>query len=147
MDITVVISIWLKISLNSLNPSDNILQSSALPHAHTHTELWNPWLNSNTLILKVFRHSPIPLWASTNYKHRGAIELQKSFYSYFLSWKTQRQRKYYRDFPGGPVVKTLPSSVGGVVWSLVGELRSHMPCSQKTKTWNRSNIITNSKKT
>ena len=147
MDITAVISTWLKISLNSLTSSDNILQSSALLHAHTHTELWNLWLNSNTLILKVIRHSPIPLWASTSHKHRGVIELQKSFYSYFLLWKTQRQSKYYRDFSGVQVVKTLPSGVEGVVWSLARELRSHMPYGQKTKTWNRSNIITHSKKT
>ena len=33
------------------------------------------------------------------------------------------------------------------VQSLVGELRSHMPCGQNTKTWNRSNIVTNSIKT
>ena len=33
------------------------------------------------------------------------------------------------------------------VQSLVGELRSHMPQSQKTKTWNRSNILTNLIKT
>ena len=38
------------------------------------------------------------------------------------------------DFPGGPVVKTPPSKAGGVGRSLVGELRSHMPRSQKTKT-------------
>ena len=30
------------------------------------------------------------------------------------------------------------------VWSLLGEQRSHMHCSQKTKTENRSNIVTNS---
>ena len=33
------------------------------------------------------------------------------------------------------------------VWSLVGELSSPIPHSQKTKTWNRSNIVTNSIKT
>jgi len=31
-----------------------------------------------------------------------------------------------RDFPGGPVVKNSPSNAGGVVQSLVRELRSHM---------------------
>ena len=41
----------------------------------------------------------------------------------------------YWDFPGGPVVKTSPSSAGGV-GSIPGpgELRSHMPRGQKTKT-------------
>ena len=48
--------------------------------------------------------------------------------------------------PGGPVVKTLPSSSGVWVWFLVGELSSHMPYSQKTKTLNRSNTATNSTK-
>ena len=37
------------------------------------------------------------------------------------------------DFPGGPMVKTLPSNAGVPVQSLVGELRSHMPCNQKPK--------------
>ena len=36
---------------------------------------------------------------------------------------------------------------GEQVQSLVGELRSHMPQGQKTKTQNRSNIVTNSIKT
>ena len=31
-----------------------------------------------------------------------------------------------RDFPGSPVIKTLPSNAGVQVRSLVGELRSHM---------------------
>ena len=31
------------------------------------------------------------------------------------------------EFPSGPVVKTLPSSAGGVVRSLVRELKSNMP--------------------
>ena len=37
--------------------------------------------------------------------------------------------KYFdRDFPGGPVVKNPLSSTGDtVVWSLIQELRSHMP--------------------
>ena len=32
------------------------------------------------------------------------------------------------DFPGGPVVKTAFPLQGVQVQSLVGELRSHMPC-------------------
>ena len=31
------------------------------------------------------------------------------------------------DFPGGPVIKTLPSNKRAQVQSLVGELRFHMP--------------------
>ena len=52
-----------------------------------------------------------------------------------------------RDFPGGLVLKTFAFQSRRVqVQSWVGELRSHMPC-QKTKTWIRSSIVTNSIKT
>ena len=46
-----------------------------------------------------------------------------------------------RDFSGGPVVNT-PSNARGVGFDW--ELRSHMPCSQKTKTkqyWNKFNAM------
>ena len=46
------------------------------------------------------------------------------------------------DFPGSPAVKTLPSNAEHA-GSLVGELRSHMPRSQKIIP-NSKNIITNS---
>ena len=49
--------------------------------------------------------------------------------------------------PGGLVVKPLFPVQGLWVRSPVGELRFHMPCSQKTKTKNGSNIVTNSIKT
>ena len=39
-------------------------------------------------------------------------------------------RLVYGDFPGGPVVKNLPSNAGKQVQSMVGELRSHMPHSE-----------------
>ena len=41
----------------------------------------------------------------------------------------------YRDFPGGPGVKTALPLQGAQVQSLVGKLRSHMPCgvAQKKK--------------
>ena len=52
----------------------------------------------------------------------------------------------YCDFPGGPEVKTSPSNAWGT-GSLVGKLRSHMPHGQKTRTWDRSNIVTDSIKT
>ena len=35
------------------------------------------------------------------------------------------------DFPGGPVVKTSLSNAGVQVQFLVGELRSHIPCSPR----------------
>ena len=38
----------------------------------------------------------------------------------------------FLDFSGGPLVKILPSNAGGAV-SMVGELRSHMPCGPKNQ--------------
>ena len=35
---------------------------------------------------------------------------------------------YFGHFPWGPVVKNLPCNAGDVGWSLVSELRSHIPC-------------------
>ena len=49
------------------------------------------------------------------------------------------------DFPGGPVVKTLPSNAG--VLPLVEKLGAYMLCSQKTKVQNRNNTVINSIKT
>ena len=50
-------------------------------------------------------------------------------------------------FPGSSVVKTSLSNARVKILSLVGELRFHLPHGQKTKTENRSNIVTNSIKT
>ena len=47
-------------------------------------------------------------------------------------------------FPGSSVVKTSLSNARVKILSLVGELRFHLPHGQKTKTENRSNIVTNS---
>ena len=60
---------------------------------------------------------------------------------------TENLKKKNRDFPGSPVIKTLPSNAVGVGSSLVRQLRSHMPPGQKTETGNRNNIVTNSIKT
>ena len=49
-----------------------------------------------------------------------------------------------RDFPGGPAVKTWPSNARSVGLIPNCELISHMIHGQKTKTKNRSNIVTNS---
>ena len=48
------------------------------------------------------------------------------------------------DFPGGPVVKTALPMQGGRVRSLVGELRSHIPCS--TAKTDFENKLKNKKK-
>ena len=41
----------------------------------------------------------------------------------------KKKKKFCGDFPGSPVVKTLffQCRGHGFLWSLVGELRSHMP--------------------
>ena len=44
------------------------------------------------------------------------------------------EKEMSRDFPGGPVVKTLPSNAGGLGSIPCGEVRSHMPWVQKNKT-------------
>ena len=48
------------------------------------------------------------------------------------AWHTQNQLNF-RDFPGGTMVRTLPSNAAGV-GTLVRELRSHIPHGQKNKT-------------
>ena len=53
-----------------------------------------------------------------------------------------------KNFPGGPVVKILPSTAGGVwVCFLVGELSSHLPCGKKKKKHKTSSVVTNTKTT
>ena len=49
--------------------------------------------------------------------------------------------KIYRAFPGGAVVKTLPSSAAGTCSIPGGAAKTHMPWGQKIKT-SRSNIVT-----
>ena len=60
------------------------------------------------------------------------------------------QKVLTRDFPGGPVVKTLPSSTGGA-GSIPGRgakiPRASRPKKQKNIKKKRSNIVTNSIKT
>ena len=49
------------------------------------------------------------------------------------NWVTFTSLHFTGDFPGGPVVKTSSSNVGGWVQSPIGELRSHTPWGQKPK--------------
>ena len=51
------------------------------------------------------------------------------------------QKAFPGDFPGDPAVGTLPSNAEGV--GLIPGQRAKMPLSQKTKTYNRSNVVTN----
>ena len=53
-----------------------------------------------------------------------------------LQYKQCQKKTPFEDFPGGPVVKTLPFSEGDIGSFLVRELRSHMPCRQKKKKKN-----------
>ena len=62
-------------------------------------------------------------------KEKKKKDQTRSLYPARLSLKMRE-----REFPDGPDVKTLPSNTGGQVRSLVGELRSHMPRGQKTRT-------------
>ena len=55
---------------------------------------------------------------------------------HFLIYKIIKQ--LFGGFLGGPVVKTLPSSAGDV-GLIPSQLISHLPCSQKTKTQNKTN--------
>ena len=48
-----------------------------------------------------------------------------------------------RDFPGGPAIKTSPSSAGEQLPSPAGELRAHTSWGQKTKTQKRNSIVYN----
>ena len=50
----------------------------------------------------------------------------------------------FQDLPGGPVVKTLPSSTEGAGSVLVGELRSYMPHGQKKQNTKQKQYCTNS---
>ena len=62
----------------------------------------------------------------------------------FLRWFLHQERLSW-DFPGGPAVRTSPSSAGGV-GSIPGG-RAKVPHASWLKNQNRSNIVTNSMKT
>ena len=63
-------------------------------------------------------------------------------------WLSNYSQKYRsRDFPAVWCLRLYLPMQGVWVWSLVGELTSHMPCIQKSKTKNRRNTVINSMKT
>ena len=61
------------------------------------------------------------------------------------AYETKNKGRYVERLPCSPVVKTSPSKAGSVGWSLIKELRFHMPQGQKKKkkASNRSNGVTN----
>ena len=68
-----------------------------------------------------------------------------------VRWREEKHRlkhkirKVRADPPLIPAAKTSPPNAG--IPSLVGELKSHLPCGQKIETLTRSSIVTNSIKT
>ena len=69
------------------------------------------------------------------------------FFSYLCAATKPVSETPIWDFPGGPVDMTSLSSKG-VEGSIPSQgARPHMPQGQRTKTENRSNIVTNSIKT
>ena len=44
-----------------------------------------------------------------------------------------------RDFPGGPVIRTLPSNIMGA--GLIPGQGARIPCGQKNKRWDRSSVV------
>ena len=52
--------------------------------------------------------------------------------------------KHSRDFPGGPVVETLPSNSGAAGLILVGELQCHVPQAVAKKFKNKQSILDSS---
>ena len=94
---------------------------------------------------------PLTIWITINCgKFWKRWEYQTTWPA---SWETYMQVRKQQleldmgDFSGSPVVKTLPSKAGGEGSTPGRELRSYMPQGQKTKTQNRSNLVTDSIKT
>ena len=44
-----------------------------------------------------------------------------------MTYVGKESKKEWRDFPGDPVVKNLPSNTVDMSWFLVQKLRPHMP--------------------
>ena len=55
--------------------------------------------------------------------------------------KKRKKKIFFRDFPGGPVVKSLPSSAGDMDSILVGELKSHKPYSAELLSYMHAFIL------
>ena len=99
------------------------------------------------LLSVLYAFQPLPdkrvLWSARLLEHTSFSTLQACP---VLSFRFQHKCHGSKDFPGGPVLSTLPPNAGVQVRSLVGELRSHMPHAPKPKH-KTVNIVTNSVKT
>ena len=65
---------------------------------------------------------------------RKQLIIRRPWTSHFVFGTSVFSVRKWGDFPGGPVVKTLPSDAGGAGLIAGVELRSHMPRGHKTKT-------------
>ena len=82
--------------------------------------LSNPWLTFELILICSF----VALFYSKASKDLWKVwQLYKKEFYERISWDG--------DFSGSPVVKILPYNAGVQDWSLVQELRPHMPCDQK----------------
>ena len=75
----------------------------------------------------------------------SSLAKEKDLYLHLRSVCTLRENS--RDFPGSPVVKTLPSNVGAVGPISGQGAKIPQSCGQKSKTQHRNDIVTNSVKT
>ena len=89
--------------------------------------------------------SPIPGVLQARIVEWAAISFSGYDLSSWLIWPIDPfERCLSKHFPGGQWLRFCLPMQGVRVQSLVRELRSYTPRSQKIKTWNRSNIATNS---
>ena len=97
----------------------------------SHVRLFaTPWTETHQASLAITNSQSISRWILYHWAtkeafcHKLILELQRASSFKNRIW----------DFLAGPVVNTSPSNAEGVGGSLVGELRSHMPCGQETRT-------------
>ena len=99
---------------------------------------WFPYSRVYSWV-KVLAHILSVRWTTC----QVSVRLFYSFLEFTFTFKTL----HFRTFLVVQWFRLRLPMQGVQVWSLVGELGSYMPPGQKTKTWNKSNIVTNSIKT
>ena len=96
---------------------------------------WFPYSRVYSWV-KVLAHILSVRWTTC----QVSVRLFYSFLEFTFTFKTL----HFRTFLVVQWFRLRLPMQGVQVWSLVGELGSYMPPGQKTKTWNKSNIVTNS---